>query len=182
MISHQFLQPCEANAHLTTLQNRYTVLKKQTRIMQTQQLLGISRFPSQHLEESRSDVLGRKNWVKNLYSQEESSVSFWAVLFEAQNSGFLIICIQPDDLSPMPRYTVFFEKLRHSKLCCYTRRSNECSKREESWLASSTYIFWFHKWYFQRRLNRSSLVNFLKRSIDSTELIMKRSKGPCLIK
>ena len=76
----------------------------------------------------------------------------------------------------------FFEKLRHSKLCCYTRRSNECSKREESWLAPSTYIFWFHKWYFQRRLNSSSLVNFLKRSIDSTELIMKRSKGPCLIK
>ena len=28
--------------------------------MQTQQLLGFSRFPSQHLEESWSDVLGRK--------------------------------------------------------------------------------------------------------------------------
>ena len=41
-----------ATAHLTTLQNRYTVLKMQTRIMQTQQLLGFSRFPSQHLEES----------------------------------------------------------------------------------------------------------------------------------
>ena len=37
---------------MTTLQNRYTVLKMQTRIMQTQQLLGFSRFPSQHLEES----------------------------------------------------------------------------------------------------------------------------------
>ena len=40
MLSYQFLQSCEANAHLTTLQNRYTVLKMQTRFMQTQQLLG----------------------------------------------------------------------------------------------------------------------------------------------
>ena len=52
MLSYQFLQPCEANAHLTTLLNRYTVLNMQTRIMQTQQLLGFSPFPSQHLEES----------------------------------------------------------------------------------------------------------------------------------
>ena len=50
--SHQFLQPCEAKAHMTTLQNQYTVLKMQSWIMQTQQLLGFSRFPSQHLEES----------------------------------------------------------------------------------------------------------------------------------
>ena len=57
MLSYQFLQPCEANTHLTTLQNWYTVLKMQTRNMQTQQVLRFSRFPSQHLEESCSDVL-----------------------------------------------------------------------------------------------------------------------------
>ena len=38
MLSPQLLQPCEANTHLSTLQNRYTVLKMQTRIMQTQEL------------------------------------------------------------------------------------------------------------------------------------------------
>ena len=111
MLSYQFLQLREANAHLTTLQNRYIVLKMQTRIMQTQQLLGFSRFPSQHLEESWSDLLCRKksNWVKNLYSQEDSSVSFWAALIETQNSGFLTFCLQPDDLSPMPWHTVFWK-------------------------------------------------------------------------
>ena len=51
----------------------------------------------------------KSNWVKNLYSQEESSVSFWAALIETQNSGFLTFCLQPDDLSPTPRHTPFFE-------------------------------------------------------------------------
>ena len=111
MLSYHFLQPCEANVHQKTLQSRYTVLKMQTGIMQTQQLLGFFRFPSQHLEDSGSDVLGRKksNWVKNLYSQEESSVSFWAALIETQNSGFLTFCLQPDDLPPMPRHAVFWK-------------------------------------------------------------------------
>ena len=65
----------------------YRFIKMQTRIMQTQQLLGFSRFSSQHLEESWSDVLGRKKskWVEHLYSQEESSVSFWAALIETHN-------------------------------------------------------------------------------------------------
>ena len=74
--------------------------------------------------------IGQKKlkWVKNLYSQEESSVSFWAALIETRNSGFLTFCLQPDDLSPMPRHTVF-EKSRHSKSCCCTRRCHECSKR-----------------------------------------------------
>ena len=49
----------------------------------------------------------KSNWVKNLYSQEESSVSFRAALIETQNSGFLTFCLRPDDLSPMPRHTVF---------------------------------------------------------------------------
>ena len=50
-------------------------------MMQTQQLLGFSLFPSQHLKESGSDVLGgltdrkKSSWVENLYSREESSVS-----------------------------------------------------------------------------------------------------------
>ena len=97
--------------HLTTLRNRYTVLKMHTRIMQTQQMLAFSRFPSQHLEESSSDILGRKksNWVENLYSQEESSVSFWAALIETQNSDFLTFCLQPDDLSPMSRHAFFWK-------------------------------------------------------------------------
>ena len=53
--------------------------------------------------------IGQKkaNWVKNLYSQEKSSVSFWAALIETRNSGFLTFCLQPDDFSPMPR-TPFF--------------------------------------------------------------------------
>ena len=51
------------------------------------------------------------NWVKNLYSQEESSVSFWAAVIETQNSGFLTFCLQPDNLSPMPWHTVFFLKI-----------------------------------------------------------------------
>ena len=97
MLSIQFLQPCEANAHLTTLQNRYTVLKMQTRIMQTSNCSDFLNF------------------------REESSVSFWAALIETQNSVFLTFCLQPDDLSPMPRHTVFFEKSRHSKSCCCTR-------------------------------------------------------------
>ena len=50
----------------------------------------------------------KSNWVGNLYSQEESSVSVWAALIETQNSGFLTFCSQPDDLSPMPRHTGFF--------------------------------------------------------------------------
>ena len=49
----------------------------------------------------------KSNWVKNLYSQEESSVSFCVALIETQNSG-----LQPDDLSPVPRHTVFFLKNR----------------------------------------------------------------------
>ena len=31
----------------------------------------------------------KSNWVENLYSREESSVSFWAALIETRNSGFL---------------------------------------------------------------------------------------------
>ena len=57
--------------------------------------------------------LGQKksNWVENMYPQEESSASFWATLIETQNSGFLTFCLQPDDLTPMPRHTVFFKKI-----------------------------------------------------------------------
>ena len=71
MLSYQFLQPCEANAHLTTLQNRNTVLKMQTRNMQTQQLLGLSRFPSQHFVTASSGTAIStdmfRNFVKNSF-------------------------------------------------------------------------------------------------------------------
>ena len=69
MLSHQFLQPCEANAHLTTLQNRYTVLRMQTRIMQTQQLLGFSRFPKSTLRGIQKRRIGQK---KNNLSQKST--------------------------------------------------------------------------------------------------------------
>ena len=117
MLSYQFLQPCELNAHLTTLQNRYTVLKMQTRIMQTR-IFSISESTLRGIRKRR---IGQKK-VK------------LAALIQTQNSGFLTFCLQPDDLSPMPRHTVFFEKMRHSKSCCCTRRSYECSKdRRVNW-------------------------------------------------
>ena len=51
----------------------------------------------------------KSNCVENLYSQEELSVSFWVALIETQNSGFPTFCLQPDDLSPMPRHTIFLK-------------------------------------------------------------------------
>ena len=93
MLSYQFLQPCELNAHLTTLQNRYTVLKMQTRIMQTR-IFSISESTLRGIRKRR---IGQKK-VK------------LAALIQTQNSGFLTFCLQPDDLSPMPRQTVFFLK------------------------------------------------------------------------
>ena len=134
------------NTHLTTLQNQYTVLKMQTLIMQTHQLLGFSRFPSQHLEESRSDVLGgltdrkKSNWIEKLYSREEWSVSFWGALM---NPKFRL-----SDL--LLTATSFFEKSWYSKSCCCTRRSYESSKRKTRLLVPSTFICWLHKSFFQQ--------------------------------
>ena len=51
--------------------------------------------------------IGQKKVKLGQKSQEESSISFWAALIETQNSGFLSFCLQPDDLSPVPRHTVF---------------------------------------------------------------------------
>ena len=153
MLSYQFLQPCEANAHLMTLQNRYTVLKMQARIMETQQLLGLSRFPSQHLEQSWSDVLGRKksNWFEILYSQEESSVCFWAVLIETQNSGFLTFCLQPDDLSSMPRPTVLWKIATFEIVLLYKTFLRTLKKIGELTGAVDIYFFLTSQKYFQRR-------------------------------
>ena len=75
MLSHQFLQTCEANAHLTILQNQYTVLKMQTRIMQTQQLLGffsiwestlrgILKRRIRRSDKQKKDKLGQKSVLK----------------------------------------------------------------------------------------------------------------------
>ena len=127
--------------HLTTLRNRYTVLKMHTRIMQTQQMLAFSRFPSQHLEESSSDILGRKksNWVENLYSQEESSVSFWAALIETQNSDFLTFCLQPDDLSPMSRHAFFFGKIATFEIVLLYKTFLRMLKKIE--LTGAVYIY-----------------------------------------
>ena len=91
------------------LQNRYTVLKMQTRIYANSPLAWIFSISESRLRGILKRRIGQKksNWVENLYSQENKSVSFWAALIETQNSGFLTFCLQPDDLSPMPRNTVF---------------------------------------------------------------------------
>ena len=134
MLSYQFLQPCEANAHLTTLQNRYTVSTMQTRIMQTQQLLGFSqfssRFPSQHRGilkrriEQKKVKLGRK------------SVLTRRIKRQLLGRGNRNLKLRLSDLLLTARRLVsnatahrFFEKSRHSKSCCCTRRSYEYSKR-----------------------------------------------------
>ena len=59
-------------------------------------------IPKRRIGQKKSLCIGSK-----IYSQEESRVSFWAALIETQNSGFLTFCLQPGDLSPMPRHTVF---------------------------------------------------------------------------
>ena len=130
MLSYQFLQPCEANAHLTTLQNRYTVLKMQTRIMQTQQLLGFSRLPSQHrgilkrrigqekVKLGQKSVLTRKIKGQLLGRvNRNSKVRLSDFLLTARR----LVCYATAHL--------FFEKSRHWKSCCCTRRSYEWSKR-----------------------------------------------------
>ena len=100
----------------------------------------------------------KSNWVENLYSQEESSVSFWAALIETQNYGFLTFCLQPEDLSATEHR--FLKRATFEIVLLYKMFLRMLKKIEE--LTGAVDIFLLHKMYFQRRLISSSLANFLK--------------------